>query len=90
MSKESIIQAVRQLASDRDLDPQSRYDILNEVGAIVEAEANTLFDENDIEGIDEDEDDEFDYDEDDEDDDFDDDEDEFDYDFDDEDEYEDD
>jgi len=81
-SKEQIIEAVRAFAKDRDLDPQSRYDMLGEIGVVLDAESDTLYDENDLEDgdewepVDEDEDDfddEFDDDfEDDEDDEFDD------------------
>lgn len=48
MSKENIIQAVRALAKDVDLDPQSRYDMLGEIAAVLEAESDILASENDI------------------------------------------
>ena len=48
MTKEKIIQAIRALAADRDLDPQSRYDILGDIGSEVEEQACVLAKENDL------------------------------------------
>jgi hypothetical protein len=48
MTKEKIIQAIRALAEDRDLDPQSRYDILGDIGSEVEVQVCVLAEENDL------------------------------------------
>jgi hypothetical protein len=75
MSKQIIIDAIKKLAGDVDLDPQSRYEMLGEIGVVLEDETETLLQENDIDADDdfEDEDDDFEDDEDDEYDDFEDD-----------------
>jgi len=52
MTKEQIMQAVRALSKDKDTDPQSRYEMLGEIGQVVDQEADTLYDENDVEDID--------------------------------------